>query len=55
MPWLHNIAMKNLNVRFLDEEILERIREAADQDRRSVNSEIIWLIERGLACREDAE
>jgi predicted HicB family RNase H-like nuclease len=39
--------MKNLNVRFPDD-LHARIQQAAEQDRRSVNAEILWLIERGL-------
>lgn len=42
---------KNLNVRFEDEALHQQVREAATEDRRSMNSEILWLIERGLDGR----
>jgi len=43
--------MKNINVRF-PEDLHEQIRQAAERDRRSVNAEILWLIERGLTREE---
>ena len=39
--------MKNINVRIPDE-LHARIKAAADHDHRSVNAEILWLIEQGL-------
>lgn len=47
--------MKNLNVRFEDDDLHQRIRDAAAEDRRSINSEIIWIIERGLDARDAAK
>ena len=39
--------MKNVNVRIPDE-LHVRIQQAAETDRRSLNAEILWLIEQGL-------
>ena len=44
--------MKNVNVRIPDE-LHARIGKAAEHDRRSLNAEILWLIERGLDQAED--
>lgn len=44
--------MKHVNVRFTDEELHARVKAAAEGDRRSLNSEILWLIERGLELKE---
>ena len=43
--------MKNISVRIPDD-LHGRIAEAADGDRRSINAEILWLIERGLEQAE---
>jgi predicted HicB family RNase H-like nuclease len=47
--------MKNLNVRFEDEDLHQRVKDAATEDRRSLNSEILWIIERGLDARDAAK
>ena len=39
--------MKNVNVR-IPEDLHARIQQAAEHDRRSLNAEILWLIEHGL-------
>jgi len=41
----------NINVRF-PETLRDRIKTTADRDRRSMNSEILALIEEALAARE---
>jgi predicted HicB family RNase H-like nuclease len=43
--------MKNLNVR-LSEELHARLKATAAQDKRSLNSEILILLDRALAVRE---
>jgi predicted HicB family RNase H-like nuclease len=43
--------MAELTVRIPDD-LHAQVREAAQEDRRSVNAEILWLIEQGLAARE---
>jgi predicted HicB family RNase H-like nuclease len=45
--------MKNVNVRIPDE-LHARIKNAADTDRRSLNAEILWLIEQGLERQPDS-
>lgn len=47
--------MKNLNVRFEDDALHQRVKDAAVEDRRSLNSEILWLIESGLDARDAAK
>lgn len=39
--------MKNVNVRFPDD-LHAQIKQAAERDKRSLNAEILWLIERAL-------
>lgn len=39
--------MKTLNLR-LDDGLHAKLKEAAERDHRSVNQEIVWLLERGL-------
>jgi len=39
--------MKNINVRVPDY-LHAQVKRAAERDRRSLNAEILWLIERGL-------
>lgn len=36
----------------LPDNLYDRIRAVAELDRRSVNSELVWLLERGLDCQE---
>jgi predicted HicB family RNase H-like nuclease len=45
--------MKNVNVRVPDD-LHARIKAAAETDRRSLNAEILWLIEQGLERAPDA-
>ena len=44
------MATKNINIRIPDE-LHALIKASADADRRSMNSQIIFLIEAGLAAR----
>jgi predicted HicB family RNase H-like nuclease len=43
--------MKHMNLRVPDD-IHARIKAASDADRRSLNAEILWLIEQALDQRE---
>lgn len=57
MTWLHNAAtvvrMKTVSVR-LPDDIHDRIKATAELDRRSLNGEILWLLEQGLDARDIA-
>lgn len=44
------MATKNLSVR-LPEDLHARIKTAAEADHRSINGEIVWLLEAGLTAR----
>jgi hypothetical protein len=46
--------MKNVQLRFTDDEegLLERLRAAAEQNRRSMNAQILWMLERQLTQDE---
>jgi len=44
------MATKNVNVRIPDD-LHALIKTSADADHRSLNSQIIWLLETGLAAR----
>jgi predicted HicB family RNase H-like nuclease len=44
------MATKNVNVR-IPEELHALVKASADADHRSLNSQIIWLLEAGLASR----
>ena len=46
--------MPSLTLKDLPQGLLERLRAAAEQDRRSLTQEALVLIEGGLAAREDA-
>jgi hypothetical protein len=46
------MADKNISVR-IPEDLHTRIKTASEQDRRSLNSEILWLIEQGLTKRDE--
>lgn len=46
--------MKNVNVRIPDE-LHARIQRASERERRSLNAEILWLIERGLEGHPEEE
>lgn len=46
--------MKNVNVRIPDE-LHVRIQQSAERERRSLNAEILWLIERGLGTQTTEE
>ena len=43
--------MKHVNLRVPDD-LHARVKAASDADRRSLNAEILWLIEQGLALQE---
>lgn len=43
---------KNLNVRFEDDDLHQRVTDAAGEDRRSVNSEVLHLLDWGLEIRD---
>ena len=45
------MATKNINIRIPDE-LHALIKTSADADHRSLNSQIIWLLEAGLASRD---
>ncbi len=44
-------AVKNVSVRF-PEDLYEKIRQSAEHDRRSINSQILALVEAGLKTRD---
>jgi len=46
------MAIKNLNIR-IPEELHARVKQSAGTDRRSLNSQILWLIETGLGARDE--
>ena len=46
--------MKNINVRVPDD-LHARIKQASEDDRRSLNAEILWLIEHGLDQEKKAD
>ena len=43
---------KNISVR-MSNDLHALIKESADADHRSVNSQILWLLEAGLASRDE--
>jgi hypothetical protein len=43
--------MGQLTIR-TDDELHQRITQAAEQDRRSINQEMLWLLEAGLMNRD---
>jgi hypothetical protein len=45
------MATKNISVRIPDD-LHALIKESANADHRSLNSQIIWLLETGLAARD---
>lgn len=45
------MATKNINIRIPDE-LHALIKMSADTDHRSLNSQIVWLLEAGLASRD---
>ncbi len=45
--------MKNVNVRFPDD-LHAQVKASAEASRRSFNSEVLWLIGRGLALPKEA-
>ena len=49
----YNVTMPSITVRNLPEELLARIRTLSARERRSMNSELLVLIERGLERRLD--
>lgn len=44
--------MKQVNLR-LPDDLHARVKQAAQQDRRSLNGEILWLLDRALDARTD--
>jgi predicted HicB family RNase H-like nuclease len=46
------MVTKNVNVR-LPDELHALVKASADADRRSLNSQIVWLLEAGLATRDE--
>jgi hypothetical protein len=46
------MATKNISIR-IPSDLHALIKEAADADHRSLNSQIIWLLETGLASRNE--
>ncbi len=56
-PWRYNVYMdeeKRFSVRFpLD--VLTAIKQLAKEDKRSINSEIVWIIREYLAQRKGGE
>jgi hypothetical protein len=49
------VAVASITLKDVPEELLNRLRRAAAQERRSLNQEALLLIEGGLAARESAE
>lgn len=45
---------KRFSVRF-PLTVLESVKQAAQEDKRSINSEILWLVGKGLAFRKGKE
>lgn len=48
------MATRNLNLR-IPEDLHRQIQQAAEKDRRSINSEVLWLIETALANRKERQ
>jgi plasmid stability protein len=49
-------AMPNITLKNVPDEVHQRLKEQAEQHRRSMNSEAIWILERALLpTRRDAE
>ena len=46
------MATKNTNIR-LPDDLHALIKASADADHRSFNSQVIWLLEAGLASRDE--
>jgi predicted HicB family RNase H-like nuclease len=46
------MAIKNVNVR-IPEDLHALIKASAETDHRSLNSQMIWLLEAGLAVRDE--
>jgi hypothetical protein len=49
---MYDGCMKHLQLRFVDEVLLDRLSVAAKRERRSLNSQILWMLERQLAQGE---
>lgn len=45
---MYDRCVKHLQVRFDDEALLDRLNAAAKRERRSLNSQILWMLERQL-------
>jgi len=48
------MATKNVNVRIPDD-LHALVKASADADHRSLNSQVIWLLEAGLAVRAEEQ
>lgn len=46
--------VKQIGLR-LPDDLHDQVKEAADRDRRSIHSEVLWLIEQALAQRVERE
>jgi hypothetical protein len=53
LRWYSGCMTVTLTVR-LPDDVHQRVRESADANRRSLNSEIVVLLERGLGCDDEA-
>ena len=47
MKWNYNVTMASITVRNIPDEILEKIRALSAIERRSINNEILLILERG--------
>jgi hypothetical protein len=45
--------MKSVNVRFPDD-LHARVKAVSERDRRSLNAQILWLIEKGLQASDSS-
>jgi hypothetical protein len=50
--WGYYVVMKQLNLRIPDK-TYELLKRQAVDDRRSLNAEILWLLDRALSSEED--
>jgi hypothetical protein len=52
LVWGYSVAMKQLNLRIPDE-TYELLKRQAMEDRRSLNAEIVWLLDQALSSEGD--
>ena len=50
----HRREVMNLTIRNLPDEVVSRIRSEAAMQRRSLNSQLLFVLERGLKSRQDS-